>query len=372
MRWRRRHASVERFEPTGVKDALFVFDVPSAGARYRSGHLSEELRLAGGTCDAVQTDIVDLIGAVEHYRLFVLNRVRWRDEVAVFLDAARREGRPVLFDTDDLVFDPELADHLAFMENWPEQSRRKEIAELDAYRRTLAACDGVTVSTEPLAEHARRVNEHIGVVFNAVSEEMRSLAQEALNRTRAVDDDVCIAYLSGTRTHNRDFLAAADALVWTLDTYPATRLLLIGKLDLDERFERFGSRVRRVGLQPWRELAAFYREIDINLAPLEAGNPFTECKSCVKYLEAALLGVPTVASARPDFRRVIEHGRNGLLADTPDEWRDCLSRLVESAELREGIGRVASDSVNELDTTVARAPALQRALEDVGVAQPAK
>src|SRR5207253_2012078 len=112
------------------------------------------------------------------------------------------------------------------------------------------------------------------------------------------------------------------------------------------------------GLVPWRHLADLLAEVDINLAPLEANNPFTDAKSCLKYLEAALVGVPTVASARSDFVRAIRHGENGLLAESSDDWKESLRKLIESPMLRAEIGLAARDDVRRFHTTAARAPRL--------------
>jgi glycosyltransferase involved in cell wall biosynthesis len=342
-------------------DVLFVFDEPGAWTRYRCEHGAEELRLLGVACDVVQATRVDLSAAVDRYESFVLNRVEWRGGVEEFVQRARAVGRAIVFDTDDLIFEPDLIGHLAAFDGWREQERTKEAEKLARYRETLRACDAAIVTTKPLAGFAERHVARVEVAFNAVSRKMVRLSDRAL-RHRSSRDGVTIAYLSGTRSHNRDFLQAADAVLWAFETYPRTRFLAVGKLDLDERFAAWGGRVERIPLKPWRALPKLLSGVDINLAPLEPGNPFTDCKSCVKYLEAALVGVPTIASPRPDFVRTIEDGRNGVLAEGPDEWREALRRLVESPRVRNELGEAARADVRASHTTEAHANELGQAL----------
>jgi O-antigen biosynthesis protein len=342
------------------KDVLFVFDQPGAWTRYRSDHQAEGLRLAGVACDLVRSGDVDLVEAVDHYSCFVLNRVEWTDPVAAFVDAARSRGRAVVFDTDDLIFEPELIDRFAVFDGWPEPELMLEVAKLERYRRTLEHCDVAIVTTEPLREQVRPYAGDAYLVPNAVSAEMIRLSDTPFaGRSRAsVQTTVTIAYLSGTRTHNRDFLEATDAILWALEAFPQARFQAVGKLELDRRFERFHDRVQCIPLQPWQGLPELLARVDVSLAPLERDNPVTDCKSCVKFLEAALVGVPTIASARPDFVRVIEHGGNGLLADSDDEWREALRLLIDSADLRNELGARAREETLSNHTTTARAPLL--------------
>jgi hypothetical protein len=86
-------------------------------------------------------------------------------------------------------------------------------------------------------------------------------------------------------------------------------------------------------------------QIDINLAPLELDNPFCQAKSEIKYTEAALVGVPTVASPTEAFVHAIHDGEDGFLAATADEWRQALTRLIEQPALRGQVGEAARRAV---------------------------
>jgi SAM-dependent methyltransferase len=98
---------------------------------------------------------------------------------------------------------------------------------------------------------------------------------------------------------------------------------------------------------------------------LELDNPFTECKSSLKYFEAAILGVPTVASDLEPYRESVAHGENGYLCRTEEEWFHCISGLIEDPSLREKMGSMARKDALINWTTRAGAHYLLAALREI-------
>lgn len=73
-------------------------------------------------------------------------------------------------------------------------------------------------------------------------------------------------------------------------------------------------------------------EIGVGLAPL-ADTRFNACKSWLKPLEMSALGVPWVASPRPEYERLHRLGA-GVLAGNPRAWYRELAALVHSEARR--------------------------------------
>jgi glycosyltransferase involved in cell wall biosynthesis len=348
--------------PAWRKFVLFISGAPGDTLRYRCDHAAEQVRLMGGTADVAVQGEVDLGAALDRYHVFVLHRVQFREDVGWFLEQARGRQLPVIYDVDDFVFDVQAASNIGALERLIDSHRAQFMNYVAQLRETLVRTDAVLVSTEPLRAH---VDGLLGadcarVAPNVVTDEMVRQADAALEGvTRDANTDrftpVTVAYLSGTPTHDRDFLSVADSLIWALDRFPNTRLLTVGPVAIDQRFQKFGQRVEQRPLYPWQQLPEVYTSIDINIAPLEPDNQFNESKSCIKYLEAALVGIPTVASPRADFRRVITQGVNGFLADTADEWRAALRSLIESSQLRHQVGQRARRDVLRQHTTASAA-----------------
>jgi glycosyltransferase involved in cell wall biosynthesis len=339
------------------KAVLFLSGCPGDAKRYRCDHHAEQLGLLGVTADVAIYGDIDLAWAVRSYAYFVLHRVPFGPDVDYFLREARRAGRTVIFDTDDWVFDVGSIPHVAALEDMRAEDRELYRQGLERYRATMLRCDGAIVSTEPLARRAGALLGRVVVHANVASREMTRLAARArrLREVRAAtgrpNGDVVLAYLSGTPTHKRDFAEVESSLLWLMERYPAARLLTVGHIDVRDTFGRFGARHSHLPLMPWQRLFEVMSEVDVNLAPLERRNPFTECKSSIKYLEAALVGVPTIATPLPDFQRVIESERNGCLADSKEAWRDGLRQLVESQSLREAVGGRALEDALAKHTT---------------------
>lgn len=105
----------------------------------------------------------------------------------------------------------------------------------------------------------------------------------------------------------------------------------------------FQKRIRRFPLTDWNGWFALASQFNINLAPLEHGNIFCRAKSEIKFVEAALLGVPTVASSVDPFEYAIRHGENGFLAGNVVEWIDALEKLVTQPALRQKVSTGCSE-----------------------------
>jgi len=151
----------------------------------------------------------------------------------------------------------------------------------------------------------------------------------AARTTRRTDDGrIRLGYFSGSATHDEDWRAIEPAVTALMHRDPRVELWLVGPLSTSTVLDRFGDRVTRVLPVPWQDLPQLLAQVDVNLAPLEA-TPFTAGKSAIKWLEAALVGTPTIATATPPFRDAVVDGETGLLVEPGADWSDALARVCD-------------------------------------------
>lgn len=333
---------------------LILSGVRGDTRRYRTLHLHQQLRMAG--VDAVLSHLTDprLPGLADRAGVLVLHRAAYDGYVAGLIAGVRRRGGLVLLDTDDLIFDPQAfgwIDSPDFRDPVRAALYQEEMAR---HRQTLAAVDGVWASTGYLAEHVRALGKPAWVHRNAASLEMARQSGLAMGQKRPPDGRLVLGYASGTPTHNRDFAGIAPALKEALRASPELDLWIIGYLDLDPGWEPWLGRVRRFEAVDWRELPFWLSKLDLNLAPLVAENPFSQSKSEIKFMEAAWVGVPTLAARTDAFETAIRDGENGFLASGSDEWAAKLA-LARQPEVRRTVANQAYQDAQRRYSPQARA-----------------
>jgi glycosyltransferase involved in cell wall biosynthesis len=316
---------------------------------YRVLQKQEQLRTQGINCDAkpdLSFDEESLRQALS-FDVLYLYRVAYSPVVEEIIARARARAIPVVFDTDDLVFEPELVHWVDPLKTMTSEQIASYYEGVWRYRQTLLESDYVVTSTEYLAEMARHYGKPATVHRNALSQQMIDTAATLVEqRAHTVGrDTVILGYSSGTDTHRRDMAEIADALSQALEQHENVELLIMGPLELPASLLPFSDRIRRSPLVPWSEFLSALGAFDINLAPLETGNPFCRSKSEIKYTEAALLGIPTVASRIGAFEYAIRDGETGFLASATEDWVTALDRLITDAELRHRVGQAARADV---------------------------
>lgn len=336
-------------------DVIYVGHDPSnLSHSYRVRHPVETLQAAGIRARWIQErDLARYARTLPLARVVVLARMSWSPEIERAVAACRAANVTVVFDIDDFVFDPAVAnaDHVDGLRFIPADDLDGYHRGVSLYRRMLLESDAVLASTPILVEAARALGKTSYLLPNGSRDSVRRASERALagRLPSPSGRDVVIGYASGTKTHQRDFATVVPALARLMREFPHLRLQIVGMLDIAEfpDLGEFGSRIDRRPSVPVDELPFEYARFDINLAPLEIGNPYCEAKSALKFLEAGLVAVPTVASATGPFRAAIVDGETGLLATSREDWHAKLRLLVSDPERRAEMGRRARQDCAE-------------------------
>jgi glycosyltransferase involved in cell wall biosynthesis len=281
---------------------LFVSGEPDTpGHYYRVEDHAAAARRFGAAASVVRIDDLDP-GAeiIRHSDVLFIWRAAWSDQVGAAIANARAAGAKIVFDLDDLMFRPELTKSGLIDGIRTQNFHPTQIARCYALmRQTLTAADAFSCTTVELSREAHRLIATSFVLPNGFREEFHRQARLAVRRKRyeVSDGVVRLGYAGGTLTHQKDFAVAAEALATVLADRPECRLVLFkdpatGRrlIDVDELPElaSFADRIEWRDLVPLRDLAAEIARFDVNLAPLEVGNPYCESKSELKYFEAAV------------------------------------------------------------------------------------
>lgn len=225
---------------------------------------------------------------------------------------ARKGGARTIYDLDDNLLDLEThseADAYA--------------AAVAAVRRSLRIADRIWVSTPRLAERARQVGSlQTKVLPNALDPQLWGKGPSPRGKTRGA---LRLLYM-GTRTHDADFKLLRDAM----DCSRAAK-------DGNVQVSLVGVRASAAAIPSWAHEIAIPSHVgasypafvhwltgqgegfSLGVAPLVSG-AFNECKSPIKVLDYAALGLPTMASKVPAYVDNLSPGDCMFIDNDPEAW----------------------------------------------------
>lgn len=326
------------------KDVLFINGVDYTALphppRYRVQHQMEQLKANHLDCDEAFYMHLD-INQVRNYRVFIIFRCPYTEEIGKFIRLAKSLNKTVIYDIDDLVIDTKYTDTIKYLDTMSKEERKGYDQGVRDMQRVLKMCDAVITTTERLAAELEKYVPNVYINRNTASERMLELSEVAYEDkqkkiNKLVDKKVKLGYFSGSITHNDDFNLILPTVVRLMGKYKEVELHIVGILDIPKEMERFKDRVIAHPFVEWEKLPELIASVDINLAPLEE-SIFNEAKSENKWVEAALVRVPTVASNFGAFGKMIRDGETGLLCNDCDEWYEKLEKIVIDSKLREEI-----------------------------------
>ncbi len=326
----------------GTPRAAYFYAEPDTSTfRYRAYNVAQSLAAANrGTAAWFTDNDYDRMGRVlDQSDVFVLCRNSlYNERVARLATQARARGLPILFDVDDLVFDPSyvhlLMDTLAQDTN-SDRNLDLWFGNVGRIGATFGLSDGAITTNSVLAGHAEAYSgKPSRIIRNALNREQQEISERIwLEKEKsgwAFDGRRHLGYFSGSPSHNRDFRLASGPIARLMDAYPDLYLRVVGFLEHIPELERHQDRIELVPLTDFMNLQREIGAVEVNLVPLQ-DNAFTNCKSELKWFEAAIVGGLTIASPIHSYSLAIDHGTTGWLCPA-QQWHSMLDEVVNVLE----------------------------------------
>lgn len=324
-----------------MKKILYIVeDVGSVQSRYRVKNVAEVLAGRDYRIEwALKSELENL--QLEGFDVVVVLRQTYKDGImGKFIEKVHKSGKKVLFDLDDLIFD--YRDLPILMRATNSRNVMYWIGYVWGVRRIAKRVDGFICTNEFLAKKLEQsFKKPVKVIRNSLNKRQIEVSEKYLQEKH--HEGFLIGYFSGSPTHTKDFGLVEPELIRFLKNHDDAKLRIVGYMKFSGLMKKLikEGRVEIVAPVDYLKLQKLIAEVDVNIAPLVI-NDFTNCKSELKFFEAAVVETTTIASPTYAFKNAIKDEENGFLAQ-PGEWHDKLEYLYNNSEENKKIAKKAKD-----------------------------
>lgn len=237
----------------------------------------------------------------------------------------KKAGVKMIMDFDDSIWLKDVSDgnkRLAFLK------RPSKTADI------VGLCDLVIVGNQYLADYARQYNSNVCIIPTTIDTDYYVPSDKVVP-----GDKICIGW-TGSSTTLKHFSLAVPVLKKLRAKYGEK---LVFRLISDEPYHGPLEGLQNIRWNKDTEVQDLMA-IDIGIMPLP-DDAWSRGKCGFKGLQYMALGKPAVMSPVGVNTEIIDHGRNGFLAQSPEEWEEILSNLIGNPALRNKIGEEGRKTV---------------------------
>lgn len=259
---------------------------------------------------------------------------------------AKRLGLSVSYDIDDPVFDLETVMTNPNIALLSRSIQTALVKDAKLFSEAMSQCDVITVSTKGMQNLIKKrfPKANVYIVPNGLDRETLHYASVINKRARSYDADQPFSILipSGSHAHGADILVALSGLTEFIKRYPDTLIIEIGHGGIGENIKNI-KKYKKFPLLPYSEYLNALSMVSCSLVSL-ASSEFNECKSIVRFLDAASLGVPVIASCIGEYRDISD-ANIYLNVNDVHEWTNKLEVMRKYHLQRFDLGAKAKDFV---------------------------
>lgn len=236
-----------------------------------------------------------------------------------------RPHRAVIYDFDDAIF------------LHASSGANKRFEWLKSPNKTADLCrlaDAVSVGNTFLGDYARKFNHHVAIVPTTID------TDTYVSRPKNQGGGRVILGWTGSATSQVHLEIFAPILKQILAECPVDLRVVSNRRPLLPEIPH-----------EWREWTpetevASIQDFDIGIMPMP-DDEWSKGKCSLKALQSMAVGVPVVASAIGANRDAIDHGRDSLLASSPEEWIAAVRKLATDHEYRLLLGKHARTTIEQ-------------------------
>lgn len=257
---------------------------------------------------------------------------------------ARRLRLPILYDLDDPLFSVSAYGTYENMKALPAWQRKHFMTEAPKYLDVMNGADVISVSTPGMVAHARLFTPRPVYMrrnfADRVALDAGKVAMQAAVSERPRPQGFRVAFASGSQGHEVDFDVIAKDMTEFLAGGPDRQLVILGHFNKTRLPDALRGQVETHAFADYETYLKTLAGTDVAVMPL-TDDAFNRCKSAVRVIDAASVGVPGIVSTVSDMAQVVEDGQTGRVLEAGASWATALEDMVRDREATRAMGKAA-------------------------------